>query len=109
MPPMKGGPHCRLSSPEGGGSTLMTRAPMSARSMVQTGPERIRERSTTKRSSNGFMSLSILHKNWPRQPINFLDPVQGVSENYFKKGNKKFPCGSMVRYNTRTIRHLKLG
>src|SRR5262245_8969158 len=55
MPPMKGGPHCRLSSPRGGGSTLTTSAPMSAKSIVHTGPERIRERSTTNKSSRGLI------------------------------------------------------
>src|SRR5262252_925293 len=62
---MNGGPHWRLSSPEGGGSTFTTSAPMSARSIVQTGPDRIRERSTTNRSSSGFIlrfSLTILHE-----------------------------------------------
>src|SRR4051812_16709566 len=54
MPPRNGGPHWRLSSPRGGGSTFITSAPMSASSMVHTGPERILERSTTKRSSSGF-------------------------------------------------------
>src|SRR5688572_7198365 len=55
MPPTKGGPHIRESSPWGGGSTLMIRAPISASIMLQIGPERIRERSTTKRSSSGRM------------------------------------------------------
>src|SRR5688500_7376724 len=55
MPPTNGGPHNRLSSPQGGGSTLITSAPISASIIVHIGPERIRDRSTTTRSSSGRM------------------------------------------------------
>src|SRR5256885_16429236 len=55
MPPTNGGPHLRLSSPKGGGSTFTTCAPMSASIIVQIGPESIRERSTMKMSSSGRM------------------------------------------------------
>src|ERR1041384_411396 len=53
MPLTNGGPHRRVSSPRGGGSTLTTVAPMSPSIMVQNGPDRIRERSRTKISSSG--------------------------------------------------------
>src|SRR5438552_8863814 len=56
IPPINGGPHCRLSSPNSGGSILLTSAPMSARSIVHTGTDRILEGSTTKRSSSGIMT-----------------------------------------------------
>src|SRR5437868_2738758 len=46
-PSTNGGPHARVSSPLPGCSILMTRAPMSARSIVQYGPERTRVRSRT--------------------------------------------------------------
>src|SRR3954467_2910733 len=42
-----GGPHARVSSPLPGCSILITRAPMSARSIVQYGPDRTRVRSRT--------------------------------------------------------------
>src|ERR1700752_745220 len=53
MPLTNGGPHRRVSSPRGGGSTLTTAAPMSPSIIVQNGPERMRERSRTKMSSRG--------------------------------------------------------
>src|SRR5215471_1297220 len=75
MPPINGGPHCRLSSPSGGGSTLITSAPMSARSIVQTGPDKIRERSTTNKSSSGFMYF-------------WLSPPENASQGYQVSGQK---------------------
>src|SRR6184192_2114151 len=54
MPLTNGGPHSRVSSPRGGGSTLTTVAPMSPSIIVQKGPERMRERSSTKTSSSGI-------------------------------------------------------
>src|SRR5438093_430197 len=54
MPLTNGGPHRRVSSPRGGGSTLTTVAPMSPSIIVQKGPERMRERSRTKTSSSGI-------------------------------------------------------
>src|SRR2546427_4278134 len=53
MPLTNGGPHRRVSSPRGGGSTLTTVAPMSPSIIVQKGPERMRERSSTNTSSRG--------------------------------------------------------
>src|SRR5262245_22363720 len=84
MPPRKGGPHCRLSSPSGGGSIFSTSAPMSARSIVHTGPDRMRERSTTNTSSSGLILCMATYsktlvfigesvENRPR-PIYYLDP-----------------------------------
>src|SRR5882672_3006877 len=49
----KGGPQSLVSSPRGGGSTFTTVAPMSPSIIVQKGPERIRERSSTKMLSSG--------------------------------------------------------
>jgi hypothetical protein len=54
MPLINGGPQRRVSSPRGGGSTLTTVAPMSPSIIVQNGPERMRERSSTKMSSRGI-------------------------------------------------------
>src|SRR6185295_1449158 len=68
MPPTNGGPHCRLSSPSGGGSTLMTCAPMSASIIVQIGPERILERSTTNRSSRGRIGRNHNELGWSFPP-----------------------------------------
>src|SRR5947199_251752 len=89
MPPTKGGPHCRLSSPNGGGSTLMTSAPMSASNMEQTGPDRIRERSTTKRSSSGLVDCVSMYF--------FLDPSQAEAKAYQLYG----PCTPVVAKNPR--------
>src|SRR5438552_9573669 len=61
MPATNGGPHCRLSSPRGGGSTFITCAHISAISIVQTGPDRIRERSRTKKSSSGLIFLETMY------------------------------------------------
>src|SRR5205085_7970852 len=58
MPLTKGGPHNRVSSPCGGGSTFTTVAPISAISIVHIGPERIRDRSRTKISSSGVMQAA---------------------------------------------------
>ena len=46
-PLTNGGPHARVSSPRPGCSILMTRAPMSASSIVQYGPDSTRVKSTT--------------------------------------------------------------
>src|SRR5437867_1264689 len=62
MPLTNGGPHNRVSSPCGGGSTFTTLAPMSAISIVHIGPERIRDRSRTKISSSGVMQAA---RPWP--------------------------------------------
>lgn len=57
-PPTKG-THWRVSSPTSGRSILMTRAPRSAKTMVQYGPERTRDMSmTVMPSSGGFCSAS---------------------------------------------------
>src|SRR5882672_2059213 len=53
MPLTNGGPQSLVSSPRGGGSTFTTVAPMSPSIMVQKGPERIRDKSSTKMSSSG--------------------------------------------------------
>src|ERR1044071_1719454 len=53
MPLTNGGPHRRVLWPRGGGSTFTTGGPMSPGSIVQNGPERMRERSRTNRSSRG--------------------------------------------------------
>jgi len=56
-PPTKG-THWRVSSPTSGRSILMTRAPRSAKTMVQYGPERTRDMSmTVMPSSGGFCSI----------------------------------------------------
>src|SRR5437762_5049667 len=50
---MKGGPHCRVSSPVLGSSTLKTSAPRSPSIKVQYGPARARVRSTTRMPVSG--------------------------------------------------------
>src|SRR5262249_41184254 len=59
MPLTNGGPQRRVSSPRGGGSTLTTVAPMSPSIIVQNGPERIRDRSSTKMLSSGVTRAEI--------------------------------------------------
>ena len=51
--PMNGGPHARVSSPLPGCSILITRAPMSASSIVQYGPESTRVKSRTVMPASG--------------------------------------------------------
>ena len=58
-PLTNGGPHARVSSPLPGCSILMTRAPMSARSIVQYGPDRTRVKSSTVKPSSGAFSGDI--------------------------------------------------
>src|SRR5215471_6569038 len=87
---MKGGPHWRLSSPSGGGSTFMTSALISAISIVQMGPDRIRVRSTTNKSSKGLMYLFLIRQERPRKPIKFLDRQQ---PNFARKGPQKAQHG----------------
>src|SRR5712692_7938610 len=96
---MNGGPHCRLSSPDGGGSTFTTCAPMSARSMVQTGPDRIRDKSTTTRSSSGFTRPAY---QVSRQRIEVL------AVNFLSR-NKMFLLRTTYGYNTRQSRHSEVG
>src|SRR5258706_2910749 len=62
MPLTKGGPHSRVSSPRGGGSTFTIFAPISPSIMVQNGPERIRDRSSTKISSSGVTRKELNHE-----------------------------------------------
>ena len=52
-PLTNGGPHARVSSPRPGCSILMTRAPMSARSIVQYGPDSTRVKSRIVTPSSG--------------------------------------------------------
>src|SRR5688572_7316695 len=78
MPPIKGGPHCRLSSPRGGGSTLTTSAPMSASNIEHTGPDKIRERSTTKTSSSAFIRTPVRDDDWPLVSVYFLPLLQNL-------------------------------
>src|SRR5262249_48394344 len=63
-PSRNGGPQARVSSPLPGCSTLITRAPMSASSIVQYGPDSTRVRSRTVMLSSGslwsFLSRSPL-------------------------------------------------
>src|ERR1700730_13233482 len=51
--PRSNGPHARIISPSGSGSTLTTSAPRSARIMVQKGPARARDRSSTRMPVSG--------------------------------------------------------
>src|SRR5687767_1124119 len=63
MPLTNGGPQSRVSSPRGGGSTFTTFAPMSPSIMVQKGPERIRDRSSTNTSSSGVTRGELDHES----------------------------------------------
>src|SRR5215467_13971356 len=58
--PTKGGPQLRVSSPLSGGSTLITSAPMSPSIMVQSGPARIRVKSTTRMPASGPLAVSVI-------------------------------------------------
>ena len=51
--PVHGGPHCRVSSPVPGRSTLTTSAPRSASVMVARGPASTRVKSATRTPSSG--------------------------------------------------------
>src|ERR1051326_1940058 len=102
MPPIKGGPHCRLSSPNGGGSILTTSAPISASSVVQTGPERIRERSTIKRSSSGWLACDFMYFRLPA-PVDDAKAYQlsgsstaGFTASPLKRATKRY-CGAEGR------------
>src|SRR5262245_46043103 len=64
----------------------MTSAPISAISIVQMGPDRIRVRSTTNKSSKGLMYLFLIRQERPRKPIKFLDRQQ---PNFARKGPQK--------------------
>src|SRR5581483_11238785 len=64
--PTKGGPQPRVSSPVSGGSTLITSAPRSARSMVQYGPARTREKSSTRRPLSGRSAWHIADSTSPQ-------------------------------------------
>jgi hypothetical protein len=59
-PATKGGPQPRVSSPLSGGSTLITSAPMSPSIMVQSGPARMRVRSTTRIPASGPLAASVM-------------------------------------------------
>src|SRR3972149_3190376 len=88
----------------------MTSAPISASTIVQTGPERILERSTMNRSSSGFMFRIFLRPDvvtsvkpaprWaskPRhEPINFVDRVKGLLKNASKSVTKSFFLGAQL-------------
>ena len=54
------GPIARASSPRPGNSTLMTRAPRSANTIVQYGPARTRVRSTTSTPESGPAAVTSL-------------------------------------------------
>ena len=56
--PTQGGPQPRVESPSGG-STLTTSAPRSARSIVQYGPARTVEQSTTRRPASGAVGEAV--------------------------------------------------
>src|SRR5262252_4806613 len=58
-PAMNGGPQPRVSSPWPGGSILITSAPMSPSVMVQSGPARMRVRSTTRSPASGPLASVI--------------------------------------------------
>src|SRR5262249_20602468 len=105
MPLMNGGPHCRLSSPSGGGSTFMTWAPMSANSIVQTGPDKIRERSTTRRSSRGLIfSTGMYFSDHPSQRSAKAYQVSGSRNSCLRKNlenkaeNDLLQCSGWLKY-----------
>src|SRR5882724_4004336 len=58
---MNGGPQPRVSSPVPGGSILITSAPMSPSIMVQSGPARMRVRSTTRIPASGPLASFICY------------------------------------------------
>src|SRR5215475_10159333 len=57
---MNGGPQPRVSSPVPGGSILITSAPMSPSIMVQSGPARMRVRSTTRSPASGPLAACVI-------------------------------------------------
>src|SRR6266850_2628204 len=63
IPLTNGGPQSLVSSPRGGGSTLTTVAPMSPSIIVQKGPDRMRERSSTNTSSSGVTRKELNHEH----------------------------------------------
>ena len=64
-----------VMSPHIEANTESLPSPMSARSIVQTGPDRIRDRSTTNKSSSGFMYF-------------WLCPPENASQGYQVSGQK---------------------
>src|ERR1051325_10509250 len=101
MPLTNGGPHRRVSSPRGGGSTLTTVAPMSPSIMVQNGPDRIRERSRTKISSSGVTEWN--YNQIPNPKSQIPNPKTQIPRRKSQDANPKRKSQAQIKRSVRPL------